>query len=220
MERKLIFEDTEKLNNSVRHIQQFVPYLNKVKEAFDKLEIGEFTNELHKEIINTGTTGIEEAYKTKIKTDIQKIGIASSLIKENLIQGSESVLNDFLENVKSLKRFFPQVYYSGDLSAVKVQYTSFENGSFIVSEEDKEVLLENHCRIYLETEDEHKLFNALNNLIESSLKVREFIDRPGSFYNPTLSKFDLISKLFLKEINGKTEVNPAGIKAVLNPLKK
>lgn len=217
--RTLIDQNNNLFNDICSDLNQFKPLLNNLKTIYESLEIGEFTNLVFKQIILSGTQEISNKFRDNIADNVEKLGVTNTLIKNNIISGSETLLEQFITYVDELKKFKPDVY-AGRVHRLHLKSISHNSKGFVLTAEDKEQILETQCRIYLESEAEHKLHEKLTTLIEAYNSVKENWDELGFLYNPNYSSFlqglDVIKDNFLSFNNGKYEIKPTSIRWAVN----
>ena len=214
--RILIKENTEQFKEITKDLKQFTPVLNELKSSFEALEIGALTNDTFKQIILLGASKQIESYIKDLNNQLDKQGITSSVIRQNAIKDHESVIERFKKAVNDAKKFYPEIY-SANRPKLVLKFISYENG-FCISEEDKEMILESYCRIYLETEEEIKLFQVSQNLAEAFNEYLEIFNQTGiqsidkHYSGSHVLKYDNDNNVMI--------INPEGVKGVSNYKKR
>lgn len=214
--RILIKEDLNLFREIATDLKQFMPVLNELKSSFEALEIGALTNDTFKQIILLGASKQIESYKKDLNSQLDKQGVTSSIIRQNAIKDHENVIERFKKSVDNAKRFQPQIY-SSNRPKLSLKFISYENG-FCISEEDKEMILESCCRIYLETEEEIKLFQVSQNLAEAFNEYLEIFNQTGiqsidkHYSGSHVLKYDNDNNVMI--------INPEGVKGVSNYKKR
>ena len=216
MKRVLIYESRNLLGDIITDLSQFKPLLENVKTTYEKLELGNFTNETLKEITESNINAIDRKYFEKCESDFSKLNISNTIIKENLMRGSNELFNMFLIASNNLRKFRPTTY--SRKKVLRPHQISFENDMFFVSNENKEQILESDCRIYLETEKEFELYNNLKNFIEAYNTVSENLNELQFNFHYSQGKgLTAIQNVFLKSNNENSfEVAPASISFAIN----
>jgi len=176
--RILIDENVEKFKEIAKDLKQFMPVLNEIKVSFEALEIGEFTNEDFKKIVLLGPKNYMEIYIKNLNNQLDKLGITSSVIRQNAIKDHESVIERFKKAVDDAKRFQPEIY-TANRPKLTLKFISFQGGLFIISKEDKEMILEAFCRTYLENEEEIKLYEVSQKLANAFNEYLEIFNTTG-----------------------------------------
>ena len=169
MKRVLLQEDKNLLIEICKDLHQYLPHLEQVKNTYEKLQLGNFSDEILKEIVKSGTGQIEKLFNESLNDQIEKAGISNTILKSNILKDSEKLYFSFLEKTRELKKFKPETF--SRKKYLKLNTISFQNGTFFLSEENKEQILENECRVYIENEKEKELFDNLQNFIEAYHKV-------------------------------------------------
>lgn len=213
-ERILLAQDNVLLNEICSDLKHFKPLLENLKTIYESLEIGPFTNQIYTEIVHSGTKGIAERYRTSIESEIERMGISNSIIKNNIKSGTETLLSQFVTYVSELKKFRPDTL--SRKKRLNLKYISFNDKGFVITSEDKENILEALCRIYIETDAEHKLYETLNKFIDAFHDFDKNIAAFGLFNNPIANKLGYIAEIFMLLENGKYKVKPESIRWIIN----
>ena len=213
-DRILLSQNDSLLNDICSDFKHFKPLLENLKTIYESLEIGAFTSQIYGEIVYSGTAEISKRFKASIESDIKKMGITKSIIKDNVKEGSETLLNQFITYVNELKKFRPNTYSREKQLSLK--HISFNEKDFVITPEDKENILESQCRIYLETDDEHTIYEDLTKFIAAFEAVEKYITSTGIFINPMASKMSYIETHFLNRNGEKLEIKPDMIKWIVS----
>lgn len=88
MERILIHENKNLLSEISTDLKQYLPLLQQVKKSYENLQLGNFSNDILKEIIKPGTGQIEKSFNESLNDQIEKAGISNTIVKSNLLKGS------------------------------------------------------------------------------------------------------------------------------------
>lgn len=213
-ERILISQNNSLLNEICSDLRHFKPLLENLKTIYESLEIGPFTSQIYKEIVYSGTVGIAERFDSSIESDIEKMGVSKSIIKDNIKAGSQTLLNQFTTYVGELKSFRPDTFSRE--KRLNLKYISFTDKGFVITAEDKENILELECRIYIETDAEHKLYEALNKFLDAFNDFDKNIVELGVINNPIANKLGAVAEIFLIPKDGKYEIKPESIRWAIN----
>lgn len=215
MKRILLQENASLLREISSDLNQYVPLLKEVKSSFELLELSPWSNDILKEIVLTGANGIEKRFTEHLANQIEKTQLTSSILKENILSGSKSLFQDFAQKVSLLKKFKPDTY--SRQKYLKLNFISYENNIFYLSDENKEQILENECRVYLENKSELELYNDLTNLIEAYNKVTNNLNKLKFKFNFNHGRgMQGIENVFLKYNDNSFEVFPDSIKFAVN----
>lgn len=213
-ERILISQNNSLLNDICSDLRHFKPLLENLKTIYESLEIGPFSSQIYKEIVYSGTAGISERFNSSIESDIKSMGISKSIIKDNIKSGSEILLNQFVVYVNELKRYRPDTYSRE--KRLNLKYISFNDKGFVITEENKQNILEAECRIYIETDAEHELYEALLKFMDAFNDFDKNIVELGIITNPIANKLGSVAEIFLLPENGKYKVKPESIRWAIN----
>lgn len=211
MKRVLLQQNDSLLAAILTDLQQYRPVLNLVKQTYENLDIGSFDNAVLKQITVNGIVGIEKTYFEKCESDFKNMNTSNQTIKQNVLNGIDEVFNDFRGATNHFKKFKPDTF--SRIQNLKPSQISFENGIFYISDEDKESILENGCRIYLENEKEVELYDNLNKLIKAYDNVRNNLNELQFSFNFNQGKgLTAIENVFLQVNENSITVVPGAIK--------
>jgi hypothetical protein len=213
-ERILIAQDNSLFNEICSDLRQFKPLLESLKTIYESLEIGPFSSNIYKEIVYSGTNEISEKYKSSIESDIKSMGISKSIIRDNIKSGSETILNKFIVYVNELKKFKPETFSRE--KRLDLKNISFNEKGFVLTDQDRENILEDKCRIYIETDDEHELYASLLEFLDAYNEFDKRVLKLGVISNPISNRLGSIAELFLLNENGKYKVKPESIRWAIN----
>lgn len=210
--RILIKEDLHLFRQIATDLKQFMPVLNEIKASFEGLEIGAFTNEIFKESILIGPKKHMEICVKNLNNQLDKLGITSSVIRQNAIKDHEKVIERFKKAVDDAKRFYPEIY-SANRPKLTIKFISYEKGLFVISKEDKEMILENYCRIYIDDEEESKLLEVVEKLKEAFNEYLDFYKTTGI---PNVNSFLTITEVFKIDEDRKFITDPIAVKNLVS----
>lgn len=177
-ERILIKENEELLMQICRGLSEYVPVLNEVKQSYESLELGEFTNEVFMEINKSGANEKIQKFYANLNHQLDNAKITSKIIRVNMTAQTKNTTDNFIEAVRNLKLFKPydirnKIVQHYDY--LKPHQITYENGRFFISEENKEAILEQSCRTYLTTERDLFLFEKVKTFSNSYKELKKFL---------------------------------------------
>lgn len=210
--RILIKEDLHLFRQITTDLKQFMPVLNEIKASFEGLEIGAFTNEIFKETVLLGPKKYIEIYVKNLNNQLDKLGITSSVIRQNAIKDHENVIERFKKAVDDAKRFYPEIY-TANRPKLTIKFISYEKGLFVISKEDKEMILEDFCRIYIDNEEESKLLEVVERLKEAFNEYLDFYKTTGI---PNVNSFLTITEVFKIDEDRKFITDPMVVKNLIS----
>ena len=210
--RILIKEDNNLFRQIAQDLKQFMPVLNELKSSFEALEIGALTDKDFKQIILLGPTKHMEIYVKNLNNQLDKAGIISSVIRQNVIKGNEIVIERFKKAVNDAKSFQPNTYATSRPKLV-LKFISYQDGLFVISKEDKEMILETFCRTYLENDEEIKLLKTVEKLKEAFNEYLDFYKTTGI---PNVNSFLAITEVFKIDEDRKFITDPIAVKNLVS----
>lgn len=210
--RILIKEDNHLFRQIAQDLKQFMPVLNELKSSFEALEIGALTNETFKQIILLGPTKYMEIYVKNLNNQLDKLGITSSVIRQNAIKDHEAIIERFKKAVNDAKRFYPEIH-SANRPKLVLKFISYQDGLFVISKEDKEMILETFCRVYLDNEQEIKLLEKAKVLQENLNEYLEILENSGI---TSFNKFLSLGEVLMINDEGRAEIKSEGIKSIVS----
>ena len=208
--RILIKEDQEKFKEIAKDLKQFMPFLNEIKASFEALEIGEFTNEDFKKIVLLGPKNYMEIYIQNLNNQLDKLGVTISVIRQNAIKDHKNVIERFKKAVDDAKRFYPEIY-SANRPKLTIKFISYEKGLFVICKEDKEMILETFCRIYLDDDQEIEILETAKELQKNFNKYLDILNSSGI---NVFDKFLSLNHIFIINEEGKVEIKMEGVKSI------
>lgn len=184
MERKLIFEDIPAQGRIVSAgIPSLINTAKVLRDKYKTLDLGDLDNETYQNIVQGG-------YDYIVKKMVKAIDDA--LIKANLTLPSvrRGALADVETRLKESKIEFPAnilnagYEYNQSFYAPKIQMSAdlltLQNGEFIVNEEKKQHLFDEHTRIYIEGEGDQSIWDNLNEFASKINAQNEFFRQIGA----------------------------------------
>lgn len=213
MKRVLLEQNENNFKEVLTDLRQYRPVLNLVKQTYENLDIGSFDNAVLKQITENGIIGIEKTYFEKCESDFKNMNTSNQTIKQNVLNGIDEVFNDFRGATNQFKKFKPETY--SRTQYLKPSQISFENGIFYISDEDRENIYENGCRIYLEKEVE--LYDNINKLIEAYKNVSKYLNELQFSFNFNQGTgLTGIQNVFLQVEENSISIVPGAIKFASN----
>lgn len=210
----LVHEDKNQIEKMVNCLNQFIPELNVLKIEFEKLKVGSFTNDVFIKIQEDKGENVITMYYDSINKELDKIGIENAITRTNLLKGHEEVVNDFKTKVNQLLNNL-----NTSFGFVELNLIQYENNKFVVPKQSIDLIKE-RCSYYIETKEEIKLYEALNNLFTATDIVKKSIVNLIGYELPEHIKTnDLIKDYFIKEFNSKLMLEPTGIRTFKSKFK-
>ena len=209
-QRTLIHEDMDKLNAMLRDFSEMKPILNKLEASFYDLELGDLNNDIFQEILSKGTARIKREYLAKEEDQIKKAGITSTRLQKNMMNGADEVFEKFNTQVNKLKSFSATRYGMDNTPRLPKSYiTSFERGGFAVLKAQREEILEEYCKTYLEGPEEHELYQEVQEFLMAAKKMKNHLKKLGYKYDGNIQS---ILNHFTTYKDGEPEIKPSSIR--------
>ncbi|SFG23936.1 hypothetical protein SAMN04488033_1454 [Salegentibacter agarivorans] len=186
--RTLLKEDLTIWKQMTKDLVKLRPSLQKMKNAYLDLELGEFSNEIFHDATSNRTAVIRKKYITGIEKELSATGIKSSVVIQPVLNNAENQFNEFLKSIEAVKNFeFPRGY-DKHLPKLKLKHiTYYDYDAFEIAQEDQEEILEEHCRLYLEGDQEHETHRKVKNFLEVFEDLTDHFDKIGYQYASALS---------------------------------
>jgi len=193
-------EDTALLANIVSDLAEFKPALVELKEAFEALKIGDFTNEIFKEIIKKGPAGVVDTFEKNLESQLDKMNVTIETLRVSFKTDQRCLTDRFVQAYNKLKAYKLKVRaYASRRYFLGLQDISFIDNAFVVSDADKEAILERCCRVYIETEAEHELLAKMEDYLKAYRKLKGTILKGKFAANFQMSE---LSRCFIENESG------------------
>ncbi len=210
--RELIFENKALLNVILGDLKQYMPKLTPLKNAYEALEIGAFTDEIFTDLKKNGIRKVLEQFQTSLEAQLDKSGITNTNLRRVALDGSEAPKIELRNTYEALKNVNVEIYQFGPhrIKTLDLSEISFIDGNFKVG--NPEAIAENHCRVYLNDSIDKEIFATLKKAKEALLELDLMAEK---FKIPFgLGGSSLVD--FFDETDGKMEIKPQSISYVKN----
>ena len=215
-ERILLEQNDQAYQSMIGELSGYRSSLEDLKVAYEKLQIGDFSEVILKEVISSGSHDIELRFEQEISSQIKRMGITNDVIKDNLTRGNKELFEEFKDASKKVQGLFPHPNGEYPPFHLPLDCISFSDGEFFISPEDQEKLMEKYFRIYLETEEEHRIYNKLKTFLESYTAIEEELKKVKfPFYRQEGGQITGLSTHFLRYKEGKFEIKPGMIRVAI-----
>lgn len=185
---KILLQENEALAAEIcKDLKEFLPVLNELKQSFEKLELEPFSDSVFKELVKSGPTMFVNRYVTNLNTELDRLQITSALMRGNAMASHSEQTEGLKEAVRKAKVFKPTLFVSSDrppkalLSIDLITYSDAAD-RFYVSDDSIELIMERHCRIYAQTEQQVKFLGIVLGLKKAFDEYRSFLDDQGILY--------------------------------------
>lgn len=163
-ERELISHNEELLKTIFSDLKAFVPALNKVKDAYGSLQLkSKFNDSILKELITKGIGRIAQVYMDELNSQLDKSGLTNANLRAVALQNTDYPLNVLRTAIQELKEVNPvsRHAFNPRQETLTLNFISFENEVFIITDVDKEAIAEKYCRVYLEDSRSKEMYDSL-----------------------------------------------------------
>lgn len=222
MKRILIHEDRRLLGTIKQDLHSFYPRLEEMRKAYNGLEMGTFTNEVMEGLKRKGINQIEVDFYENLASQLDKSGITSKTIRQNLINGNTPLLLKFKTALQDVKTYtIPQTTGVKPRPALTIDFISFNdsNEKFQVDEKAENEILEKLCRVYVEGENEKAVYDSLQDLVKAQNDVIKSLRNVGYTFRKQGYEVEEILKEFFNNSSG-SSINPTSIKYAVSQKKK
>lgn len=213
--RKLIFEDTDLQHNiRLRGFKELVSKANKVKDAYNTLGFGDIDNDTYQTIVSHGYSSVEDKMVNDVNEQLKRVNITIPSIKRNALEdvykslnqsGIQSAINSLLSGVTiqpSLVR--PPI-------SIPASVLTFSNGEFIIDKGKEDELFEQYTRVYIEGDEDQKLWDGFQNLADTINSQNEVLK---SHHLSLIHPLGTMNLLFDVDSNWKVSVKPRALEVL------
>ncbi len=218
MKRILIHEDKGLFEKIKKDLHTFYPLLEKMKTSYELLELGTFKNEVMEVLKAKGANQIEVEFYENIASQLDKSGITSKSMRQTLINGNTSLILEFKISFSGAKDFkINQPPGLNQWPTLDFNLISFNDDSktFQVDATAEAEILETYCRIYLDSENEKKIYDSLLNFVRAQGRVRESLKEVGYTFQREGFELNGIIQNFLTT-SPEVSIKPDAIKFAVN----
>jgi hypothetical protein len=186
--RYLIHQDNETLKEILSDKRYFDPLLLDLKKAYEALEIEDrpFDTGVFLFIKESGVQQIVEIYTKALSAGLDETGVKNNKLRDFVLQGSEVPIAKLHQAYTALKSFKvpapnrPTYSLKPERTAtLSIEDINFIDGTFTVTDASKETLLEKYCRIYIEDEQQHAIYENLKALKSGLMEYERWIGQLG-----------------------------------------
>ena len=154
----LIQEDPQLFNSLVERAELLFPHVLRLRNAFDELETPEaFNDEIYRQVLSEPGQ-VEKKYKYHLEQELNNAGVRNTVLRANLLQGTENRLENLKTSRKELveraKGLLTEIDFPLDTIMIIDGQPAFEFESQVH-------IMERYCRTYLKTEQEKNLYEKL-----------------------------------------------------------
>lgn len=177
-ERILIFEDKKLAREIVSDLEHYLPALDNVRSAYEKLELGPLNGYEFAVLLRAGTSNAKDNFIKMLNENFKAMGLRSEIIKQQTIKENLPLIDELQESVKELRSFVLPEWIRHRRASLQLKHISYKDGKFVVSEDKVELIKEEYCRVYLTDEKQLRVYESLqkvesgfNELIDSLKEV-------------------------------------------------
>lgn len=177
-ERILIFEDKKLAREIVSDLEHYLPALDKVRSAYEKLELGSLDSYEYAFMMRTGINRVKDNFIKRVNKDLDALGVTSILVRNEALSRQKLLISDLEEAIRELRSFLLPEWIRHRRASLQLKHISYKDGKFVVSEDKVELIKEEYCRVYLTDEKQLRVYESLqkvesgfNELIDSLKEV-------------------------------------------------
>lgn len=166
--RYLINQDDDTLKEIVAELRHYLPNLKELKKAYDALQLegADFDFDIFNNIKTSGVSQIIGAYSAQLNKELDITGVVNPKLREIVLQGAfepSSNLQKAYSELISIILPPPNTPYGKQIRTERLMLSNidFIDGEFIVSDINKEKILEGNCRVYIENEQQDFIYKNL-----------------------------------------------------------
>lgn len=212
--KRILIHSNDKLFAEIQSdINRFIPRLEKMKTTYEALEMGPFTSDVMTKLKNNGNNSIEAEFYENIKSQLDAAGITLKLIRQNMINASQTTLTEFKNALQEVQTFEPPQYGINQRPVLHFRQISYneKNKVFEIDAKTKENILETYCRIYLDNETEKNIYDSLENFVKAQYDVKNSLAVAGYSFENKGHEIEEIVNTFLTQ-SPTVSVKPDSIK--------
>jgi hypothetical protein len=173
---KIISFDESGFERTKRFFEnKLIPALNEVKEAFEKLEIGPFTEQVYQAVVNSGLSEIKERYDQVLNSEVSKLKspTLSKRIAELLTENPP---------IEDLQKAWANVLNIGAAEINHISQPTIDYSFCTFNSKKKEWVIDYDCmkkyfENVIETEQQSGIYNRLLQFQELHKELRNEISQ-------------------------------------------
>lgn len=197
----LIGEDLQPLNALQQAQKEVFRRIEAAKHAYDALNVGAFDNNVYIAIISGREGEIRQRYIEEARQAVERLNIPNPQIKKNMLAGTGELFSTFSDACHSLKQCtYNPTPISGFQPFPLEVVTITEEAKPIITEEAKAQFIENHCRSYVATEQEHKAYEVFKQMEKACNSFHTMLKSAGVPVN--IYNFNQLNQLLYKSEDG------------------
>ncbi|MBC8984777.1 hypothetical protein H9X96_03200 [Pedobacter sp. N36a] len=203
-QRTLVFEDLSRLSNPQNSLEKVANLANKVASKYEELSMGAFTIEVYEDLVSNGVSNVQVKYSDDVKSEIKRLKINNPSLKNALMSDIDKALKPLSDAVSELKKYSSDRigYYTLISGSNKI---TFFNNRFNITQENIEVLKDEYCRIYIETEAEAKGYASLLDFVRAYNQMITDVNGYNSDLANKLRSTETLNR-FITHLDGKTAI--------------
>ena len=183
-ERILISQNDVLFDQIKGDIRHFIAPYKKVVAAYAEMNLGDLTPEVYEEIKTGQAIKAVRRYEADLEKSLDDTGVRNPTLRANLLQGTGEISGSFIRAAKAFVATEFRPTPSTREKVLSVNHISLnQNGDLIINDEGIEAILEEHCRYYLQTDDEKELYGIVKDLCEHYEKLKATTKRLQTDFN-------------------------------------
>ncbi|MCG2610780.1 hypothetical protein LZZ90_04610 [Flavobacterium sp. SM15] len=179
MERKLISRNETAIKKSVNRLNEFTNELTSLIEAYNDLNIGQYSNEVFKSQLTAKGENEAMIYLGLEKERLKKAGITNDISIEGILKNHKPTLQEYKDRIKEV------LEKSKDPVVLDLSLLEYNNDKFVLPKKSIESITEMHC-IYANGKEEIEIIEYAEKLINDfnllKLKIEKYAGRELNGY--------------------------------------
>ena len=170
MQRKLISRDDYAIQKSANRLTEFANELTPLIEAYNNLNIGQYSNEVYKSQLTAKGENEAKTYLSLERERLKKAGITNDISIDGILKNHEPNLQQYKDSIKSVLEKSKEPFFL-DLSLLE-----YSNNNFNLPKKSVEAITETHS-IYANGKEEIEIIEQTEQLINNFYLLKSKIEK-------------------------------------------
>lgn len=153
------------------------PAVLALKEIYEGLGLGAFTQETLTVLLNSGTQSFEDAYMNAVKTDIKSMKFKTNIASAEFLKTSKESLASLISKRQELIRTFDEAATSRSFYGIILnwEHAQYIDGELIINEEE----IKKATSLFVESSKQAELYGRLIELKEKFDSLTDYLSDCG-----------------------------------------